>query len=78
MARFGMGGYCWTARSHLVAAIVCYAWPPVGFLLGETGFLNLHAHGTRKPPDRDPANGETSCPHQYPGQKRAKAGEIND
>jgi len=86
IARFGIGGYCWAsagapqfgARSHLVAAMVFYAWPPVGFLLGEPGFFNLHAHGARKPPDSDPANGKTSCPQQYPGQKGARAGEFND
>jgi hypothetical protein len=86
IARFGMGGCCWTAagapqisaRSQLVAAMVFYAWPQAGFLLGETGLLNLQAHGTRKPPESGPVKGKTSCPPPYPGQKGARAGEIND
>jgi hypothetical protein len=82
IARFGIGGYSWTAagapqitaRSQLVAAVVFSAWPPLGFLLGETGFLNpkakdLPAHDTRKPPKRNPVNGKTSCPPQCPSQR---------
>ena len=78
IARFGTGGYSWaaagapqiTARPQLVAALIFSAWPPLGFLLGETGFLSpkakdLPARDARKPPERNPADGKTSCPQKY-------------